>query len=40
VLREQNRRNTFLELMRSVASTRAGEDKAILHKIYDKAREK
>ena len=37
VLREQNRRNTFLSLMVDIAETEAREYRAILHKIFDKS---
>jgi len=39
VLREQNRRNTFLGLMADITATKAREDRAILHKIYKRAKE-
>lgn len=37
VLREQNRRNTFLNLMVDIAEAESREYRAILHKIYNEA---
>lgn len=39
VLREQSRLNTFLKLMADIADSKAREDRSILHKIYEKAKE-
>jgi len=39
VLREQNRRNTFFELMSGLADDKARYDRKVLHKIFDRVKD-